>query len=422
MDDPSPDPHSIISLSVLSALILLSAFFSATEIAFSALNRIRVKNMAENGTKRASLALRLYDRYDKLLSTIVVGNNAVNIAAASLAAVYFVRLFGDAGATLSAVVITAAVILFGEITPKNLAKENPEKFALFAAPIIQFFMFILAPVNILFSWWKKLLSVLFRTHPDERAMTEQELLIMVEEAEQEGVIEEEDKELINNAFEFNDRRAEDILTPRMDVTGIPRGMAVDDIAKLFLETGYSRLPAYDESLDNIIGIVHLRDFMELLLNSGTSIDTIITPAVFVAPSIKINDLLKLLQKEKNHMAVVTDEYGGTEGIVTMEDILEELVGEIWDESDEIVEEFVALGENQYKIVCAADVDKMFEWPIRPRSAAGLWISSAKSPKRAIHLSMKTSPSPSTKPNTAGRSSASSPSLRRFPDLTPYAAA
>jgi CBS domain containing-hemolysin-like protein len=361
MDDPPLGFSLVFNLSVLVFLLLLSAFFSATEIAFAALSRVRVKNMADNGSKRAALALKLYDRYDKLLSTIVVGNNAVNIAAASVAAVFFVRRFGELGATLSAVIVTAAVILFGEITPKNLAKEAPEKFALFSAPLIRLFMVLLAPLNALFALWKKLLGAIFKTKPDDRAMTEQELLIMVEEAEQEGSIEEEDKTLINSAFEFNDLKAEEILTPRMDVTGIPKGLPADEIARLFLETGYSRLPIYDGSIDDIIGIVHLRDFMQCVLQNEQSVGGIISPAVFVAPGTKISDLLKRLQKEKSHMAIVTDEYGGTAGIVTMEDILEELVGEIWDETDEIIEEFVALGDNRYKIVCSADVDKMFAY-------------------------------------------------------------
>ncbi|MCL2003966.1 MAG: hemolysin family protein [Oscillospiraceae bacterium] len=361
MDDPPLDSQSVFALSILIFLLLLSAFFSATEMAFAALSRVRVKHMAESGSKRAALALKLYDRYDKLLSTIVIGNNAVNIAAASAAAVYFVRRFGDVGATLSAVVVTAAVILFSEITPKSLAKEAPEKFALFSAPLIRLFMVVLAPLNGLFAYWKKLLGAIFKTSPDDRAMTEQELLIMVEEAEQEGAIGEEDKTLIHSAIEFNDRRAEDILTSRVDVTGIPADLPPDDVAKVFMESGFSRLPVYDGSIDNIIGIAHLRDFMKCVLQNGQSVAGIISPAVFVAPGTKISDLLKRLQKEKSHMAIVSDEYGGTAGIVTMEDILEELVGEIWDETDEIIEEFVALGEDCYKIICSADVDKMFEY-------------------------------------------------------------
>ena len=355
------DPYSIFTVSALSFLILLSAFLSAAETAFFALNRIRVKAMSENGSKRAALVLRLHDDHDRLLSTILAGSNIANLSAASISAVLFVRYFGDAGIMASTVVITAVVLVFGEVTPKSLAKESPEDFALFSAPLLYFLMLILTPVNFLFFQWKRLLSAVFKTQSDSRAITEQELLSIVEEAEHEGAIDEEDKQLIHNAIEFNDLQAYDILTPRMSIVGTAKETSTEDMAQLFLESGYSRIPVYDESLDNIIGIVRLRDFLEHVLKNRETLDGIITPAVFVAPSMKINELFKLLQKEKIHMVAVTDEYGGTAGIVTMEDILEELVGEIWDESDEIVEEFVPLGDNRHKIICSADADKMFEY-------------------------------------------------------------
>lgn len=355
------DPQDIGSLLLLAFLLLLSAYFSATETAFLSMNRIRLKNMAENGSKRASLVLKLYDGYDKLLSTILVGNNIANLTAAAVATVLFIRhLDDDLGATLSTIVVTVTVLLFGEITPKSLAKESPEKFALVSAPILYFFIIILTPLNFVFIQWQKLLGVIFKSSSDDR-ITEQELLSIVEEAEQDGAIDEEDKQLIHSVIEYNDQQAFDILTPRVNIIGIPKDTPTDDIAALFVESGYSRLPVYDESLDNIIGVVHLRDFFDRMVQKRDSLDDIISPALFVAPSIKIKDLFKLLQKKKIHMAVVTDEYGGTEGIITMEDILEELVGEIWDESDEIVEEFVALGDNAYKVICSADIDKMFDF-------------------------------------------------------------
>ncbi len=354
------DSHSIAGILILFCLVLLSAYFSASETAFLSMNRIRVKNMMENGSKRASLVLKLYDGYDKLLSTILVGNNIVNLTAASLAAVLFIKHYGDVGATLSTIVVTLVVLFLGEITPKSLAKESPEKFALFSAPILYVFIIILTPLNFIFIQWQKLLGVIFKSSSDDR-ITEQELLSIVEEAEQDGAIDEEDKQLIHSAIEYNDREAFDILTPRVNIVAIPKDTQPDDIAALFLESGYSRLPVYDESVDNIVGVLHLRDFFDRMVQKHDPLDSIISPALFVAPSIKIKDLFKLLQKKKIHMAVVTDEYGGTEGIVTMEDILEELVGEIWDESDEIVEEFVALGDDTYKVVCSANIDKMFEF-------------------------------------------------------------
>jgi CBS domain containing-hemolysin-like protein len=350
---------SIIAIISLSLLVLLSAFFGAAEIAFSALNRIRVKNAAEGGLRRAKLVLELYGKYDRLLSTILVGNTVVNISAASIAALLFIELYGDTGAMLSTVVITAVILVFGEVTPKGLAKESPEKFAYFAVPLLYLFMVILTPVNFIFAKWKSLLGRLFKRSAEE-AITEEELLSIVEEAEHEGAIDEEDVRLIQNVIEYNDLQAYDILTPRMDVVGAPRETSVSELTDLFLESGYTRIPIYEESIDNITGIVHLRDFFDFVIKKKCDPDSIIQPAVFVAPSIKINDLLKLLQKEKVHMAVVADEYGGTSGIVTMEDILEELVGEIYDESDEVIEEFLHLGEGRYKVACAAEVDKMFE--------------------------------------------------------------
>ena len=355
------DSNSIITVFTLSFLILLSAYFSATEIAFSALNRIRMKNMSENGSKRAALVLKLYGNYDKLLSTILVGNNVVNLTVASISTVLFIEHFGNIGAMLSTVVITVVVLVFAEVTPKSLAKESPEKFALFSAPLLYCLMVILTPVNFVFAQWKKFLIVIFKTSANDKAITEQELLSIVEEAEHEGAIDEEDKQLINNAIEFNDLQAYDILTPRMSIRGISKDATVDNLADLFLESGFTRIPVYENSIDNIIGIVHLRDFLEHVLKNKENFDSIITPAVFVAPSIKINELFKMLQKEKIHIVIVTDEYGGTAGIATMEDILEELVGEIWDESDEIIEEFISLGDNKYKIICAAEIDKMLEF-------------------------------------------------------------
>ena len=354
------DIQSITSTLSLLLLIALSAFFSAAETSFSSINRIRMKNMSESGSKRASLVLNLHDDYDRLLSTILVGNTITTLSAASVCAVLFIKRFGSIGATVSTVAITVSVLVFAEITPKSLAKESPEKTALFCAPLLYLLIMILTPVNWIFAQWKRLLNAIVETPPDDRAMTEQELLIMVEEAEQDGAINEEDKQLIHNAIEFNDMKAEDILTPRMNIVGMPKGLSTDAMAELFLKTGYSRIPIYDESVDNIIGMVHLRDFFDCMFNREKSIDSIISPAVFVAPSVRISDLLKLLQKEKSHMAVVTDEYGGTAGIVTMEDILEELVGEIWDESDEIIEEFIPLEDGRYKVVCSADIDKMFD--------------------------------------------------------------
>ena len=353
------DNDSLFSIISIIILVSCSAFFSASETAFSSLNRIRIKNAAESGSKRAALVLKLYDDYDKLLSTILVGNNIVNIASASIATVLFVRYFGSAGTSLSTIVTTVIVLIFGEISPKSLAKESPEKFAMFSAPILRILVVLLTPVNFLFSNWKRLLSKLFST-TDNKSITEEELLTIIDEAERDGAINEEDRQLINSAIDFNDSKAVDILTPRVDIVSVSKEASIEKITKAFVQTGYSRIPVFEETIDNIKGVIHIKDFFEMTIQSK-SMDDIITPAVFITPHLKISQLLKMLQTQKSHLAVVIDEYGGTIGIVTMEDILEELVGEIWDEHDEIVEEFTLLGDDTYKIACSANVDGMLDF-------------------------------------------------------------
>jgi CBS domain containing-hemolysin-like protein len=359
--DEIPLQETLFTLLLIFVLLVFSYFFSAAETSFSSLNRIRVKHKAENGSKRAALALRLYDNYDRLISAILVGNNIVNISAASITAAWSIRQFGSMGATVSAVILTALVIFFCEITPKSMAKENAEKIAFFAAPILHCLVILFSPVYSLFTKWKGLLNKIFKTNATDAAITEEELLTLVEEAEHGGTIDKEDKELIHNAIEFSELRASDILTPRMHIIGVAKELSDEAIAERFLETGYSRLPIYDGTIDNIVGVLCLRDFFEHMHKHEKNLDEIIAKALYVAPTVNINDLLKKLQVEKSHMAVITDEYGGTMGIVTMEDILEELVGEIWDESDEIIEEFIPLGEDSFNVICTAAVERFFEY-------------------------------------------------------------
>ncbi len=354
----SSDSIGIILFMVV--LVIMSGYFSATETAFSSLNRIRMKNMSENGNKRASLVLQLSEQFDSLLSTILVGNNIVNIGLSSIATLFFIKLLGDVyGPTMATVVITVVVLIFGEISPKSLAKESPEAFALFSAPIMRVLMWLLTPINFLFAQWKKLLRLIIRTD-DTPSITEEELLTIVEEAEQDGGINEDESELIRSAIEFNELQAVDIFTPRVDVEGVQVTDDKQTVADTFTKTRFSRLPVYDSTLDNIVGIIHLKDFYTEVYAADRPLSDIIKPAVFITRSMKIYDLLRLLQREKAHMAVIADEYGGTVGIVTMEDILEELVGEIWDEHDEVVEEFEKLSDNRYRIVCSANIDVMDE--------------------------------------------------------------
>lgn len=350
----------IPKLIALAALILMSAYFSATETAFSSVNKIRLKNMASEGNKKAKLALDLSNDYDKLLSTILVGNNIVNIAATSLATVIFIDIYGSIGATISTAVMTVLVLIFGEISPKSMAKEAPETFSMFSAPVIRFFMIILAPVNFIFSLWKKLLSKIIKVDED-RKMTQDELMVLVDEVTQDGGIDEDEGKLLRSAIEFTERCAEDILTPRIDLEAVPSDATKEEVALLFQESRFSRLLVYEDTIDDIIGVIHQKDFYTEKGITGRKLSEVMTQPVFVPKSIMISDLLKYLQKNKSHIAVVSDDYGGTLGIVTMEDILEELVGEIWDEHDDVVETFTKIDEKKYKVLCNTDLETFLKF-------------------------------------------------------------
>ncbi len=345
----------------IAVMILLSAYFSATETAFSSLNKIRIKNMAQIGDKKAQLAYDIYEDYDRLLSTTLIGNNIVNIVATSLSAVLFTRLIREPNTAVgvSTIVMTVAVLVFGEISPKTLAKESPEAFAMFSAPIVRIFLFLLAPLNWLFIGWKLLLTKVFKPS-DDHAMTEEELITIVDEAESEGGLDSDESELIRSAIEFNDIEVEVILTPRVDVVAIDEHGDMETAGKLFRKHGFSRIPVYRGSIDSIIGVLHEKDYYTLLLKNETSFESMIKPVVLTTTGTKIFDLLRLLQKQKSHMAVVLDEFGGTAGIVTLEDIIEELVGEIWDEHDEVVQMYRIVDDNTYIVSGNAILDDMFE--------------------------------------------------------------
>jgi len=349
-----------ITLIIIILCVVMSAYFSATETAFSSLNRIRIKNMADKGNKRAALVAKLSDQYDSMLSTILIGNNIVNIGCSSLATVLCLKWLGeDMGPSISTIATTVVVLIFGEISPKSIAKESPEKFAMFSAPILKVLMVILTPFNYLFGLWKKLLSKIIKSDED-RGITEEEILTIVEEATQEGGIDEEEGTLIRSAIEFREMEAVDILTPRIDVEGVEIHATKEQIAEVFTETGYSRLPVYEDSIDHIVGIIYHKDFHNYVYHTEQEISSIIRPVRFITKTRKISDLLKELQQEKSHIAVVLDEFGGTVGIVTMEDILEEIVGEIWDEHDEIVQAFEKVNEEEYWVLGSANVEKLFE--------------------------------------------------------------
>ncbi|MBR3629259.1 MAG: HlyC/CorC family transporter [Oscillospiraceae bacterium] len=347
---------------IIAGLVLLSMYFSATETAMNAVSRIRLKSRAENeGSKKAARVLRLLEKYDEMLSTILIGNNLVNIACTSLATLLFVALLKDEhlGATVATAVVTVVLLIFGEISPKSIAKENPERIAMFAAPLLQVMMVILTPINWIFKLWQKGLARIFKSSGDS-GITEQELLTIVDEAEQGGNLDADESELIRSAIEFNELEVRDIFTPRIDIEAISVDCTRDEVARVFSESGYSRLPVYEGTIDNIIGIIYMKDFFNQAFMKKAGIHDYIKPVIFVPKSKKISDLRKELQEQQMHIAVVMDEFGCTVGIVTLEDILEELVGEIWDEHDEVVREITKTGDQTWVVSGKANVEKVFE--------------------------------------------------------------
>ncbi|MBR3786809.1 MAG: HlyC/CorC family transporter [Firmicutes bacterium] len=346
---------------VIVVLIMFSAYFSATETAFTSVNKIRLKNMAGDGDKKAENVLKLSEKYDKLLTTILVGNNIVNIAMTSVATVLCIELFGVYGATIATIAITIVVLIFGEITPKNIAKEKPEGFSKFSAPLLKFFMTLLTPINFIFTLWKQFIAKVFKLG-DEDAITGDEILTMVEEAEEGGGIEKMHSELIQNAIEFYELTAEDVMTPRPEMEAIETDCPKEELAEIFKSTGYSRLPVYEEDIDKIIGVINQKDFHNHIVGTNKNIVDYVTPVVFVSTVIKISDLLKKMQQVKTHMAIVIDEYGGTEGLVTMEDIIEELVGEIYDEHDAVIsKDIMPLQNGSYRVKCSANLAKVLDY-------------------------------------------------------------
>ena len=354
------DDGSITLLVALIVLIAFSAFFSASETAFSSLNQIRLKSRAEEGDASAARVLAMAEKYDKLLSSILIGNNIVNIAAASIGTVLFTKWLGaERGATTSTIVLTVVVLIFGEVTPKTLAKEMPETIATAVSPVLNLLMTFFTPLTWLFSQWKKLLGRFVHSSESD-AITEGELITMVSEAENDGELTDRESQLIRSAIEFDDVEVEEILTPRVDVVAVEDDIPLEELAQTFAESGYSRLPVYHGTIDNIIGVVHEKDFYIARLKKATKIDDLVVPTLYTTGSTQISQLLRTLREQHHHLAVVVDEYGGTEGIITLEDILEELVGEIWDEHDEVVEDIRQQSDGSWLIAGGASVDDVAE--------------------------------------------------------------
>ena len=354
------DSASIAMIVGLVFCVIMSGYFSATETAFTSLNRVRLKSWADGGDQRAARTLALAEDYDKLLSTLLIGNNIVNNVATTIGAVLFIHLIDEVtGPTVSAIVLTVVILIFGEVSPKSLAKESPERFAMFATPLLGVLRTVLTPLNFLFTQWKRLLSKVFRKSADG-GITEEELVTLVDQAESEGGLDQHESRLIRAAIEFHDLEVEEILTPRVDIVAVEDSASMEEIAKTFAENGYSRLPVYPADIDKIMGVIHEKDFHAARYRGLTSVKEMLGPMLYTTGNTKISELLRILQREKAHMVIVVDEYGGTEGLVTLEDIVEELVGEIWDEHDEVIEEFKKQEDGSYLISCSADLTDLFD--------------------------------------------------------------
>ena len=354
------DSASIAMIVGLVFCVIMSGYFSATETAFTSLNRVRLKSWADGGDQRAARTLALAEDYDKLLSTLLIGNNIVNNVATTIGAVLFIHLIDEVtGPTVSAIVLTVVILIFGEVSPKSLAKESPERFAMFATPLLGVLRTVLTPLNFLFTQWKRLLSKVFRKSADG-GITEEELVTLVDQAESEGGLDQHESRLIRAAIEFHDLEVEEILTPRVDIVAVEDTDSMEEIAKIFAENGYSRLPVYHEDIDNIIGVIHEKDFHAARYRGLTSVKEMLGPMLYTTGNTKISELLRMLQREKAHMVIVVDEYGGTEGLVTLEDIVEELVGEIWDEHDEVVESFRKQSDGSFLVAAGADLSDLYD--------------------------------------------------------------
>ncbi|MGN1329030.1 MAG: hemolysin family protein [Eubacterium sp.] len=352
-------------LCAMIALVIFSGFFSSAETAFSSVNRVKLKAMMRDGKKNKKIenAVELTEKYDMVLSTVLIGNNIVNIASTSIATLFFTGLLGDnsdLGATVSTVVMTIVVLIFGEISPKTIAKEKAEGFVVAITPIIKFFIILFMPLNWLFKGWKLMLNKVFGLGKAD-TITEEELKTYVDEAKTGGEIDENESKLIRSSIEFDDIDVGDILVPRIDVEAVDKYAPLDEIERVFNSTNFSRLPVYIGDIDNIVGVIHHRDFENARKRKLKSLRTVLKPVPVVSPDTKISKLLRILQKNKTHLAVVIDEFGGTEGIVTLEDILEELVGEIWDEHDEVQNDFEEVGVNEYIVQGSASIDDFNEF-------------------------------------------------------------
>lgn len=345
-------------------LVSLSAFFSATETSFTSANKIRLKSKADNGSKAAERALKIINRFDKTLTTILVGNNVVNILTSSLATVMCIDLFKENGSLISTVATTFIVLIFGEILPKTIAKSHAESFICAVSLPVSILITVMTPISAFFLLLQKGAGKLFSGKNKEVSMTEQELMHIIDEIEDEGVLEEQESDLVRSALVFDETLVSEIITPRVNITAVEINADAEKVKELFLTESYSRLPVYEKTIDHIVGVITQKDFFERMVRGGTfNIRDILQETLHIPDLMKLSDVLRQMQKRKIHLAVVVDQYGGTEGIVTLEDILEELVGEIWDEDDEITAPVKFISETVFETtgeVSQNDFNRFFE--------------------------------------------------------------
>lgn len=356
-----------MQIAALVILVLLSAFFSGTETAFTSFNKTRMKTLAQDGNKKARSVLRVEEQYEKFLSTILVGNNIVNISASTISTLLFASFIkGNASlsATVSTIVMTVVVLIFGEITPKFLGKDFADSYTLRMVGVVRFLMVVFTPITALFSLWKMLVAKIFKNDKNSSSITEDEIITMVDEAQSEGGIDEHEGDLIRSAIDFTDVEVSAVLTPRINIVAIADDTPMSEINELFRTSEFSRIPVYHDTIDNIIGVIHEKDFYRLVYDKAQSLKPAMHSVMFITESMKISKLLRKFQESKAHMAIVVDEYGGTAGIVTMEDVLEGLVGEIWDEHDEVIENIKQISDDTYIVNCTAsltDLENIFDF-------------------------------------------------------------
>jgi len=350
------DSSDIWKIVLVVAMMIFSALFSGTETAFSSVNKLRLKNYEAQGSRKAKKALKLANRFDEVLTAVLIGNNIVNIATSSVSTIVFIKLIGSKGAAVSTIVVTILVLVFCEVLPKSYAKKNAEKLALAFAGPLSFLVIVFKPIV----WLLNKLSSAIAKGDEAPSVTEDELKYMIDEIEEQGVIEEQESELVKSALEFDEITVNEILIPRVKVIGVEKSATIDDIKELFSSEMYSRLPVYEKSLDNIIGIITNKAFFKMLVEGGSDISKIMQEVPHIADTKLISEAMRDMQRSKVHLAVVIDQYGGTKGIITLEDIIEELVGEIYDEDDEIETNIVMIAPDKYEVAGDMSISDMLE--------------------------------------------------------------